>query len=52
VDDADVQIVDEQGDGSTGESGAEADVVQPAVVAQADRAPAVDLVVSDSVVGR
>ena len=36
VDDADVQVVDEQGDGGAGEAGAEADVVEPAVVAQGD----------------
>ena len=51
IDDADVQVVDEQADRGAGEPGAEADVVQPAVVAQSDRAPAVDLVVPDPVVG-
>jgi hypothetical protein len=51
IDDADVQVVDEQADRGAGEPGAEADVVQPAVVAHSDRAPAVDLVVPDPVVG-
>jgi hypothetical protein len=51
VDDADVQVVDEQADRGAGEPGAEADVVQPAVVAHGDTAAAVDLVVSDPVVG-
>src|SRR5215216_616247 len=51
VDDADVQVVDEQADRGAGEPGAEADVVQPAVVAHSDRCPAVDLVVPDPVVG-
>ena len=36
ADDADVQVVDEQGDGAAGKSGAEADVVEPAVVAKGD----------------
>ena len=47
VDDADMQVVDEQADWSVGQAGANADVVQPAVVAQGDGAPAVDLVVPD-----
>ena len=51
VDDADVQVIDEQADRGAGEAGAEADVVQPAVVAQSDRAPSVDLVGPDPVVG-
>src|SRR5512132_3706051 len=51
VDDADVQVVDEQADRGAGEPGAEADVVQPAVVAHSDRAPSVDLVGPDPVVG-
>src|SRR5688572_23238211 len=51
VDDADVQVVDEQADRGAGEPGAEADVVQPAVVAHSDRAPAVDLVGPNPVVG-
>ena len=36
VDDADVQVVGEQGDRGAGEAGAEADVVQPGVVAEGD----------------
>src|SRR6188472_2003554 len=51
VDHPDVQVVDEQADRGSGEPGAEADVVQPAVVTQSDRAPTVDLVVPDPVVG-
>ena len=51
VDDADVQVVDEQGDCGAGQAGAEADVVEPAVVSQGDRAAGVDLVVPDPVVG-
>ena len=51
VDDADVEVVDEQGDGGAGEVGAEAEVMQAGVVAEADGSPAVDLVVPDSVVG-
>src|SRR5829696_6667848 len=51
VDDADVQVVDEQADRGAGEPGAEADVVQPAVVAHGHTAAAVDLVVSDPAVG-
>jgi hypothetical protein len=50
VDDPDPEVVDEQGDRGAGEAGAEADVVQPGVVAQGDRAAGVDLVVADSVV--
>lgn len=51
VDDSDVQVIDEQADRGAGEAGAEAGVVQPAVVAQSDRAPSVDLVGPDPVVG-
>jgi hypothetical protein len=51
VDDADVEVVDEQGDRGAGEPDAEADVVEPAVVAQGDAAAGVDLVVPDAVVG-
>jgi hypothetical protein len=51
VDDPDVQVVDQKGDRGAGEAGAEADVVQPAVVAQGDGTPAVDLVGPDPVVG-
>ena len=43
VDDADVQVVDEQGDRGAGEAGAEADVVQPAVVAHGDAEPPVSI---------
>ena len=51
ADDADVQVVDEQRDRGAGKSGAEADVVQPAVVAEGDAAAGVDLVLPDPVVG-
>jgi hypothetical protein len=37
-DDADVEVVDEQGDGGCGEASAESDVVQAAVVPQGDGA--------------
>ena len=47
-DDADVQVVDEQGDGGCGEASAEADVVQATVVPQGDGAAGVDPVVSDA----
>ena len=52
LDDADVQVVDEQEDGGAGLSGAEADVVQPAVVAQGDRCRRGRSCRSDPVVGR
>ncbi len=42
VNDANLEVVDEQGDGGAGESGAEADVVQPAVVAESDRSAGVE----------
>ena len=48
VDDADVQVVDQQGDAGSGAAGAQADVVQPAVVAQGDAAAVVDAVVPDA----
>lgn len=48
VDDADVEVVNEQDDAGAGERGAEADVVQPGVVAQGDAASAVDPVVPDA----
>jgi hypothetical protein len=51
VDDADVQVVDQEGDSGSGACGAEADVVQPAVVAQGDAAALVDAVVSNAAVG-
>ena len=50
VGDADVQVVDEQQHGGAAPAGAEADVVQPAVVAEGHRAVVVDGVGSDSVV--
>jgi hypothetical protein len=51
VDDADVQPVDEHQDGSAGQAGSDADVVESAVVSEGDRALVVDPVVPDSVVG-
>src|SRR5215213_8561808 len=50
VDHPDVQVVDEQADRGAGEPGAEADVVQPAVVAQRDAAAGVDPILPDTVV--
>ena len=47
VEDADVQVVDEQGDAGAGEAAAQADVVQAAAVAQGDGAGGVDAVVPD-----
>jgi hypothetical protein len=51
ADDADVQVVDEQGDAGAAAGGAEPDVVQSAVVAQGDAAAGVDGVLADPVVG-
>src|SRR5688572_5506597 len=51
VDDADVQVLDEQQDVGSGEGSADADVVQAAVDAQRDAAGLVDFVVAVSVVG-
>ena len=51
MDDADVQVVDEQQDVGSGVGSADADVVQAAVDAQGDAAGLVDLVVAESVVG-
>src|SRR3954452_19411017 len=48
--DPDVQVVDEQGDAGAGVLASEADVVQPAVVAQGDGAGLVDAVVPDPAV--
>ena len=51
VDDADVEVVDEQDDVGSGVGSADADVAQSAVDAQGDGAGFVDLVVADPVVG-
>ncbi len=51
VDDADVEIVDEQDDAGSGVGSSDADVVEAAVDAQADGAAFVDAVVTDAVVG-
>jgi len=51
VDDADLEILDEQDDVGSGVGSAEADVVESACVAQGDAAGFVDAVVSDPVVG-
>jgi hypothetical protein len=47
VDDADVQVLDEQQDVGSGEGSADADVVQAAVDAQGYASGLVDLVVAD-----
>jgi hypothetical protein len=44
VDDADVEVGDEEGDGGSGVGHADADVVDPAVVAEGDFAGGVDVV--------
>jgi hypothetical protein len=51
VDDADVEVVDEQQDGGSGVGSADADVVEAAVDPQGDLAVGVDAVVPDAVVG-
>ena len=51
VDDADVQVLDEHDDVGPGVGPADADVVEPAVVAQGDDAGGVDAVAADAVVG-
>ena len=51
VDDADLEVLDEQDDAGSGVGSADADVVQSAVVPQGDRAGVVDAVVSDPFVG-
>ena len=51
MDDADVEVVDEQDDVGSGVGSADADVVESAVDAEGDAAGFVDLVVADAVVG-
>ena len=51
VDDADVEVLDEQDDAGSGVGSADADVVESAVVAEGDGAGFVDAVVADPVVG-
>ncbi len=51
VDDADVEVVDEEHDVGSGALFADADVVESAVVAQGDVACFADAVVADAVVG-
>jgi hypothetical protein len=51
VDHADVAVLDEEQDVGSGVGSADADVVQPAVVAQGDHAGVVDAVVADPLVG-
>jgi hypothetical protein len=51
VDDADVQVLDQEGDAGSGVGSADADGVEPALVAQDDLAGGVDAVVPDLVVG-
>ena len=49
--DADVAILDQDQDVGAGVASADADVVEPAVVAQGEHAAGVDLVVTDAVMG-
>jgi hypothetical protein len=51
VDDGDVEVLDEDGDGGSGVGPLDADVVELAGVAEGDFAGLVDLVVADPVVG-
>ena len=51
VDDADVEVVDEEDDGLAGVGAADADVVHAAGAAEGDGAGLVDAVVADAVVG-
>src|SRR5438128_6804844 len=51
VNDADVEVVDEQDDVGSGVGSADADVAEPTGDAQGDAAGFVDLVVADAVVG-
>src|SRR4051794_13551080 len=51
VDDADVEVLDEQQDAGSGVGSSDADVVQSAVVAQGDGAGVVDAVAADPFVG-
>ena len=51
VDDADVEVGDEQGDGGSGVGSADADVVQATVVAQGDYAGGIDAVGAYPLVG-
>jgi hypothetical protein len=47
VDDADVAVVDQHQDGGSGVGSSDADVVQPAVVAEGEFAVAVDHIAAD-----
>jgi hypothetical protein len=49
--DADVELVDQDEDVGAGVAAADADVVEPAVVAQGEHAAGVELVVADAVLG-
>jgi len=51
VDDADVEVLDEEEDAGSGVGSSDADVVQSAVVAQGDGAGVVDAVAADPFVG-
>ena len=51
VDDADLEVLDEQQDGGSGVGSADTDVVEAAVDPQGDLAVGVDAVVPDAVVG-
>jgi hypothetical protein len=51
VDDADVEVLDEDQDAGSSAGSADADGVEPAAVAQRDLAAGVDTVAADAVVG-
>ena len=51
VDDPDVEVLDEQDDAGSGVGSSDADVVQPAVVAEAEFAAGVDDIVADAWLG-
>ena len=51
VDDADVQVLDQEQDAGSGVGAADADVVEPSLVAEGDEAGVVDPVGADAVVG-
>jgi hypothetical protein len=51
VDDADVQVLDEEKDAGSGVGAADADVVELSVVAEGDEPGVVDAIGADAVVG-
>jgi hypothetical protein len=50
VEDADVQVLDQEDDGGSVVGSADADVVEPAVVPEGDRAGVIDTIAADPVV--